>query len=125
MTAALSAYGRLGQAPRQITTRTGKSMAACTMAVDVAGYDDPPLWLGLIAFGRLADELLRHAKGDLLSASGRLQRNTWTDSDGAAREQLQLVADTIVSARTVRPGGRKRATSETPASDVPDDPVPF
>ncbi|HEX2796054.1 MAG TPA: single-stranded DNA-binding protein [Immundisolibacter sp.] len=74
--------------------------------------------LGIVAFGKLADLLLRHAKGDLLSASGRMQVRRWTDTDGTGREQLQLVADALVSARTVRPGGgRKRAEDGAPFDD--------
>jgi type II secretory pathway predicted ATPase ExeA len=38
-----------------------------------------------------------------------LQRRTYRDRDGQEREQLQVIADNLVSARTARPGGgRKR-----------------
>ena len=79
----MSAYGRLAADPRQIATKTGKSMATASLAVDVDdANNDAPVWLGLVAFGRAADELLRHGKGDLISASGRVQRNSWRDNDG-------------------------------------------
>lgn len=103
-----SAYGRLGGAPRAIETRSGNPMTVATLAMDAGEEDGPQLWLGIVAFGKLADLLLRHAKGDLLSASGRVQVRRCTDADGTGREQLQLVADALVSARTVRPGGAKR-----------------
>lgn len=126
-----SAYGRLGGDPREIATRTDTRMATASMAVDVsgvrtAGEDAPPLWLGIVAFGRVAETLLRHDKGDLVSVSGRVQRNRYVAKDGAEREQLQIVADTILSARTVRPsGGRKRADGErTARSRMPGDPLP-
>lgn len=120
MSAALSAYGRLGADPRAVETRSGKAMTVATLAVDAGDADAPPLWLGVVAFGKLADELTRHHKGDLLSVSGRLQVRHWTDTAGTAREQWQVVADALVSARTVRPGGRKRA----PADGAPfDDPI--
>ena len=45
-------------------------------------------------------ELLRHAKGDPLSVTGRLQANTWTSREGEERRQLQIVADAIVRAAT-------------------------
>ncbi|HEX2796686.1 MAG TPA: single-stranded DNA-binding protein [Immundisolibacter sp.] len=73
-----SAYGRLGDAPRAIETRSGKPMTVGTLAVDAGEEDGPPLWLGIVAFGKLADLLLRHAKGDLVSASGRVQVRRWT-----------------------------------------------
>ena len=121
MSATLAAYGRLGNDPRAIETKSGKPMTVATLAVDVGEADAPPLWLGVVAFGRLADELLRHRKGDMLSASGRLQVRQYTGSDGAQREQWQVVADAMVSARTVRPGARKArpADDAAPAFDDP------
>lgn len=109
-----STYGRLAADPRSIETKSGKPMATCRLAVHLDREDEAPLWLGLVAFGRLADELMRHGKGELVSVSGRIQRNTWTDRQtGEIREQLQLLADSLISARTVRPsGGRKRAAAE-------------
>lgn len=113
MTAAISCYGRLGGDPRSIQTKTGNAMTVATLAVDVGEeMDAPPLWFGIVAFGTVAETLLRHAKGDLLSASGRLQRRTFTGRDGEEREQLQVLCDCIISARSVRPGGRKRAAAK-------------
>lgn len=117
-----SAYGRLGGDPREISTKSGKAMAVGTLAVDVG--DESPLWVGLVAFGRLAEQLLRHVKDDPLSASGRVQVRRWTDTDGTGREQLQLVADALVSARTVRPGGRRKAATGARQAAA-DDGVPF
>lgn len=115
MSASMAAYGRLGADPRAVETRSGKPMTVATLAVDLGEADGPPLWLGIVAFGRLADELQRHHKGDLVSVSGRLQVRHWTDTAGTAREQLQVVADALVSARTVRPGGRKRRPEDSEA----------
>jgi len=100
-------YGRIGQDPRSIETKSGKTMALTSIAVNIGEGDDATLWMGVVAFGKVADELLRHGKGDLISASGRVQRNTWTQN-GEKREQLQVVADAVISARTVRPAGGKR-----------------
>lgn len=78
----------------------------------------PAAWLGIVAFGKLAELLLRHAKGDLVSASGRVQVRRWADHHGTGRGQLRLVADALVSVRTVRPGGgRKRAEDQAPFDD--------
>lgn len=139
-----NAYGRLGGDPRQIETQNGTTMAVATLAVDVRGRDDGedeyPLWLGVLAFGKQADALLRHAKGDLLSVAGRVQRRTFTGRDGAPREQLQVIAEAVVSARTVRPGGKRRQQGQDQERDEPraephgeannaapefDDPIPF
>ncbi len=137
MTAHLSVYGRLGYDPKALETRNGKPMAAATIAVEIGPLGEgEPLWLGLLAFGRIADDLLRHQKGDLLSAFGRVQRHTWTARDGEEREQLQIIAEGIVSARTVRPGSvRKRTATDTGESagdparekggDLVDEAIPF
>ena len=104
MSAQLAAHGRLGADPHSIETKTGRAMATATLAVDAAdkreGDDGPPLWLGLVAFGSLADRLLEQHKGDALTVYGRLQVRRW-ESDGEAREQLQVIVETILSARTV------------------------
>jgi single-strand DNA-binding protein len=110
MSAQLAAHGRLGGDPRTIETKTGRAMVTATLAVDAPdkreGDDAPPLWLGIVAFGTLADRLLEHRKGDALTVYGRLQVRRW-QSDGEAREQLQVVIETLLSARTVaqREGG--------------------
>ena len=118
MTAHLSVYGRLGRDPHAIETRSGKPMVAATIAVEI-GQDGEgePLWLGLLAFGRVAEDLLRHHKGDLLSAFGRVQRHTWTAQDGEEREQLQIIAESIISARSVRPGGVCKRAAEPADTD--------
>lgn len=104
MSTQLAAHGRLGGDPRRIETKTGRAMATATLAVDAAdrreGDDAPPLWLGLVAFGTLADRLLEQDNGDALSVYGRLQVRRW-EGDGEAREQLQVVVETILSAHTV------------------------
>ena len=94
-----------------------KPMAATTIAVEI-GQDGEgePLWLGLLAFGRVADDLLRHRKGDLLSAFGRLQRRTWKGRDGEDREELQVVVESIVSARTADAGADTGRPSQDNAS---------
>jgi len=139
MTAYIAAYGRLGGDPGEISTQSGKPMAVASIALDVADSreeDAPPLWLGIVAFGALAERLLGHGQGEPLSASGRLQRRAYTDRNGEAREQWQVVADSLVSARTVRPGQRKsqRSANASSAADAPtervtepdpDDDLPF
>ena len=78
MTAQIAAYGRLARDPRQHGTRTGNPLTTGTIAVEVEARggddgDDGTLWLRVVAFGRGADDLARHAKGDPVSVVGRLQ----------------------------------------------------
>ena len=82
------------------------------------------LWVGIVAWDEFAESLALHVTGDMVSASGRLQITRYTNRDGEAKEQLDILADGLVSARTIRPSRvqkRKRATP--PAS--PPDPLPF
>lgn len=120
-----AAYGRLGQDPREIETRSGKMMTVASLAVDIGDEEGGPEWLGLVAFGTVAEQLSRHGKGDCLSASGRLQRNRYTTRAGEERCQLQIVCDSVVSARTVRPGGGRKRRDELgePLADSPHRPL--
>jgi hypothetical protein len=47
-------------------------MLTRTVAVDVGrhGEDRDVEWFGIVAFGRVAEELARHGKGDLVEAMG-------------------------------------------------------
>ena len=142
MTAHLAIYGRLGRDPYSIETKNGKPMAVVNVAVEIGrDGEGEPLWIGLLAFGRVADDLLRHRKGDLLSAFGRLQRRTWKTTGGEEREQLQIVAETIISARTTCPGkvgnskpadapevadsGRPADAPADRGGEIADDEIPF
>ena len=126
--ATLAVYGRLGSDPREHTTRTGGAMATARLAVDVPdrsqgaeGGATETLWLRVTAFGRVADDLLLCAKGDPVSASGRLQFSRYQAHDGDEREQWAIVADALVSARTVRPrGGRRKGDGDGAGRDRDD-----
>ncbi len=102
-----SIYGRLGADPVERQTRNGKAMVTASLAVSAGrpDADEETVWFSLAAFGRTAETLARHAKGDLLAAMGPLHRTRFTGRDGQEREGWSLNVDAIVSARTVRPGG--------------------
>jgi len=102
-----SLHGRLGRDPTNINTKSGTAMTTAPVAVTL---DNETLWVRVIGFAKVADALARHVKGEMISASGRVQLSKWTDqTTGQTRENLELIADTVISARTVRPsGGRKR-----------------
>jgi single-strand DNA-binding protein len=117
MTMHASVYGRLGGDPREITTTTGKAMAVGSIAVTLADRrgEARTQWLGVVAFGKLAELLLRHAKGEMVSVAGRVQVSSYTASSGETREELQVIADSLVSAKTARPGGGRRKAQKQPA----------
>lgn len=70
MTAQISAYGRLVADPETWTTGKGTSMAMARLAVSLlcnaAADGQATFWLGVIAFGKQADTLAKHQKGDLV-----------------------------------------------------------
>ena len=73
-----------------------------------------------MAFGELAESLARHLKGDMVGAFGRVKIKRYTNRDGEAREELEIMIDSLVSARTVRPGGgRKKQATAAPRTPHP------
>lgn len=111
MSAQIAVHGRLVVDPQSRTTNSGTSMAFSRLAVSVpcraSESGETTFWLAVVAFGKQADALAKHHKGELISVSGVMQGNQWQGSDGEIHEGWQVVADSIISARTVRPGGKK------------------
>ena len=136
-----SVYGRLGSDPVPRAISGDKVMVTTSMAVDAArhGEDAQTLWLDVVAFGKIGDLLMRHAKGDLLSVMGTVTQRGYIAKDGNERKSLSIVAQAIVSARTSRPGGGGRKSDSGPATgdrasqhpntdgggSGPDDEIPF
>lgn len=111
MTAQISAYGRLVADVQSRTTNNGNTMAFTRMAVTLpcqkAENGEATFWLAVTAFGRQAQALARHQKGDLVSVAGNMQVNQWTGNDGGTQTGYQVIADSVISARTARPSGKK------------------
>lgn len=118
MTAQISAYGRLVADPETRTTGKGTNMAMARLAVwlpcNAAEDGQATFWLGVIAFGKQAEALALHAKGDMVSVAGNMQLNRWTGQDGRTQQGYQVLAESVISARTVRPadkaGQQRQAT---------------
>ena len=133
----VSAYGRLGQDPRRIETKTGKAMCVTSLAVDLYDKDGEShtQWLNVVGFGKIADLIDRQEKGDFASISGRCQINRWTKGDGQEQEQLSIIVDSIISSRAVRPGGKSGQGKSPEQTDIDighatdgapfDDEIPF
>ncbi|EHK9947302.1 single-stranded DNA-binding protein [Escherichia coli] len=111
MTAQIAAYGRLVDDPQVKQTSKGTPMTLARMAVPLpcSQADDgtATLWLSVMAFGKQADFLAKHQKGDVASVSGVMQISQWTGQNGETRQGWQVIADSVISARSVRPGGKK------------------
>ncbi|CSS28830.1 single-stranded DNA-binding protein [Escherichia coli] len=136
MTAQIAAYGRLVDDPQVKQTSKGTPMTLARMAVSLpcsqAQDGQATLWLSVLAFGKQADQLAGHEKGNVISVSGVMQVSQWTGQDGGTRQGYQIIADSVISAKTVRPGGSRRKTTGTQGNQPPaggDDPygddIPF
>ena len=111
-----SIHGRIGSDPTRTTTANGKDMTRLSVAVDVAGWNaetDETCWVSILAFGKVAETLARAAKGESLTAQGKLTRGRYTGKDGQERESWTLTADAVLTLRSARPGQRKAASNQT------------
>ena len=75
----VSIYGRLGKEPRSIETAK-LPMCVSSVAVELLDRngDSTTQWFGLVAFGKVADMLAKHSKGELIAASGQGQSEPMT-----------------------------------------------
>jgi single-strand DNA-binding protein len=112
-------HGRIGSDPVQRETRNGKSMVTASVAVNVAKPTEEAAteWVSLVAFGAVGESLARHAKGDVITAMGPLTKSTFAGRDGAERSNWSLLAESVLSARTVN--GRPRERRDTNAATRP------
>ncbi|WP_150329237.1 single-stranded DNA-binding protein, partial [Escherichia coli] len=101
MTAQIAAYGRLVADPQLKTTSKGTQMAMAGMAIPLpcSQADDgtATMWLSVLAFGRQADALAKHRKGELVSVAGNMQVSQWTGQNGETRQGWQVIADSVIS----------------------------
>ncbi|ENI7992865.1 single-stranded DNA-binding protein [Escherichia coli] len=111
MTAQIAVYGRLVDDPQVKQTSKGTAMTLARMEVSLpcsqAQDGQATLWLSVLAFGKQADALARHEKGDLISVAGNMQISQWTGQNGETRQGYQVIADSVISARSARPGGKQ------------------
>lgn len=131
MSVIASIHGRLAFDPDGRETKNGKPMTLGKLAVDVTGNnsDGEPetLWVSLMAFGHGAETLARAAKGEMVSAMGKLTRGKYTKA-GEERESWSMLADNVVTVRSARPGQRRpndRRPARPMAGDPYDDEIRF
>ena len=113
----ISAHGRIARDPKNIETASGKSMASTSLAVSLdlrtgGETQDGTQWLNLLAFGKVADLLLKHKQADMVNIAGNCQLMKYTTSDGTERENITVIIDSLISARTTRPSGGKRKSEQ-------------
>ena len=114
-----SIHGRAGIDPVTTETKNGIPMTRLNIAVDVTGYgaEEPEtLWVSVLGFGNVSEALERASKGETLTAMGKLTRGRYRTADGQERESWSLLADAVLTAKSARPSGRRRASSPPPSS---------
>ena len=116
-------YGRLSADPTPKTTRGGKPMALASVAVDVTSSaedgDSETLWVSVMAFGNQVDALLKARKGEMVAAIGKLTRSHYIGRDDVERESWTLLAESGITAKSARPGARKRQDPPPPDRRAP------
>jgi single-strand DNA-binding protein len=104
-------HGRAARDGELSQSQNGKSWCkvsvACFAGTDRKSGESLTQWVRVVAFGRVAEELARVRKGETLSAIGRVELSRWTTQDGTEREDMQLIAEIVVTLRSTHPGGRK------------------
>ncbi|MEW6475334.1 MAG: single-stranded DNA-binding protein [Actinomycetota bacterium] len=99
--------GRLTRRPDDRPTRTGSRMA--TLRLAVGGRDaEHPIFIDVVAFGELVDDVLVLTKGQQVCVAGRLDQREWTTEDGYHRSTHQIVARRI---EALEPPRRQSAAS--------------
>ena len=112
--------GRCTEQKHQRRRDNGIRAAGVALPCHCVENGEATFWLGVVAFGKQAEALALHRKGDIVSVSGNMQINQWTAQDGATASGYQVVADSVVSARTVKPAGR---SSLTPCTGITGEPA--
>lgn len=138
MSAVITLRGRLGADPVSRQTANGSAMATGSIAVSLPSREaDETEWFNLIAFGRVAEALGGHRKGDALAVMGELQLNVWTTKTGEERRDLQIIVESIMTprrARLVSNGTPSKSKKQKPQGEAEtagnlaepfDDEIPF
>ncbi len=117
MSAVITVRGRLGAKPVMRQTSNGNEMATASIGVTLPARVEKQQtqWFQLIAFGRTAEALGKHTKGDAVCLMGELQLNVWTTKEGVERRDLQVLCEAIMSPRRARPitNGTSKKTKQS------------
>ena len=92
--------GNAGRAPEVRTTADGTQVASFSLAVSTWKADGEakgePIWLRIVAFGKLADTVEKIVKkGSLILVAGRLSLRDYTTKDGKEKTAIEIIAQTI------------------------------
>lgn len=86
--------GRLTRRPEERSTRTGNRMATLRLAIG-GRNSEHSVFIDVVAFSELVDEVTALTKGQRVCVAGRLDQREWTTDDGFHRSVHQIVARRI------------------------------
>ena len=119
--------GRLTRDPERRQTKTGKSVAGFTIAVDRVGKDAGSDFISCVAWERTADQIASFfKKGSRILVSGRLQVRQFDGKDGKKQTATDVVVynwefcEPRTSTEQVPPN-----MDMTPVDPFDDTPLPF
>ncbi len=133
MSAIITIRGRLGAKPAMRQTSNGNEMATASIAVTLPARveEQQTQWFQLIGFGRTAEALGKHGKGDAVCVMGELQLNVWTSKEGVERRDLQVLVESLMSLRRASvvangtPSKKKAVAEATEGGEDFDDDIRF
>lgn len=115
--------GHLGRDPEEVQGNS-RTFVKARLAVG-QGREKPTIWLEAVCWGKYASaDLMRAAKGDCVTVSGRLTLREWTDRDGNTRQDLGVSCETVevhAGPSTHDIGADERQYRKPPTTTVADD----
>ena len=111
--------GNAGRAPEIRTTADGMQVASFSLAVstwnrEAEGKGDP-IWLRIVAFGKLAETVEKFVKkGSQVLVAGRLSVREYTTKDGKEKTSVEIKAQSI----EVQHGEKRQQESEINIDEV-------
>lgn len=122
--------GHAGKDPEVRYFESGTVVANLSLAVRAAKRDEPPDWFNLQIWGKQAQVAADYVrKGSLISVSGRMTTERWTDrTTGEERSKPVVVVDRLSLLGSK--GDNQGQQESAPASNggggyVPDEDAPF
>ena len=92
--------GNAGRAPEIRTTNDGMTVASFSLAISTwsreAAEKGEPIWLRIVAFGKLAETVEKFVKkGSQVLVAGRLSVREYTTKDGKEKTAVEILAQSI------------------------------
>lgn len=91
--------GRIAFPPESRTTAGGKTMVTTKIPVaEKYNGKEKTLWVKVVAFGAVAEQVMQFQKGDKVKVRGRVSLNEWTNKNGEKRVDLECMVWEMVTA---------------------------